>query len=215
MRASILNTTDCLLLGPGPAVANQVAIGCGHNNEGSFSGAGGLVGLGQGPLSLNSQLKPAISDTFSYCLVSFSAAATTTSPITFGSDSSTTGRRHSGPRKYSTPAAAAIGTTNEPSSSSRLRPRKSSGAMQYTPIVTNKQNPTYYYVNVEGVSVGGQRLAIDAASVFGLDAGGRGGTILDSGTTLTYWQSSAFNAITAVSSSTHLSMLLLHLNLLL
>lgn len=72
--------------------------------------------------------------------------------------------------------------------------------MKYTPIVANKQNPTYYYVNVEGISIGGQRLAIDgAASVFGLDAEGRGGTILDSGTTLTYWQSSAFNAITAVS----------------
>lgn len=73
--------------------------------------------------------------------------------------------------------------------------------MQYTPMVTNKQNPSYYYVGVEGITVGGQRLAIDAASAFGLDTEGRGGAILDSGTTLTYWQSSAFNVITAVSNS--------------
>lgn len=73
--------------------------------------------------------------------------------------------------------------------------------MKYTPIVTNKQNPTYYYVNVEGISIGGQKLPIDVPSVFGVDAEGRGGAILDSGTTLTYWQASAFKAITAVSNS--------------
>ncbi|KAE8657456.1 Protein ASPARTIC PROTEASE IN GUARD CELL 1 [Hibiscus syriacus] len=35
---------------------NNVAIGCGHNNEGLFVGAGGLLGLGGGPLSFSSQL---------------------------------------------------------------------------------------------------------------------------------------------------------------
>ncbi|KAB2053308.1 hypothetical protein ERO13_A12G169400v2 [Gossypium hirsutum] len=45
---------------------NNVAIGCGHNNEGLFVGAGGLLGLGGGPLSFTSQLN---ASSFSYCLV--------------------------------------------------------------------------------------------------------------------------------------------------
>lgn len=45
---------------------NRVAIGCGHDNEGLFVGAAGLIGLGGGPLSLTSQIK---ANSFSYCLV--------------------------------------------------------------------------------------------------------------------------------------------------
>lgn len=45
---------------------NRVAIGCGHDNEGLFVGAAGLLGLGGGPLSLTSQIK---ATSFSYCLV--------------------------------------------------------------------------------------------------------------------------------------------------
>lgn len=44
----------------------KVAIGCGHDNEGLFVGAGGLLALGGGPLSLPSQIK---ATSFSYCLV--------------------------------------------------------------------------------------------------------------------------------------------------
>lgn len=44
----------------------RVAIGCGHDNEGLFVGAAGLLGLGGGPLSLTSQIK---ASSFSYCLV--------------------------------------------------------------------------------------------------------------------------------------------------
>ncbi|KAH7528781.1 protein ASPARTIC PROTEASE IN GUARD CELL 1 [Ziziphus jujuba] len=45
---------------------NNVALGCGHDNEGLFVGSAGLLGLGGGHLSLPSQIKAA---TFSYCLV--------------------------------------------------------------------------------------------------------------------------------------------------
>lgn len=44
----------------------NVALGCGHNNEGLFVGAAGLIGLGGGPLSFPAQLN---STSFSYCLV--------------------------------------------------------------------------------------------------------------------------------------------------
>ncbi|PON87066.1 Aspartic peptidase [Trema orientale] len=50
----------------GSASVNNVAIGCGHNNEGLFVGAAGLLGLGGGSLSFPSQLS---AKSFSYCLV--------------------------------------------------------------------------------------------------------------------------------------------------
>ncbi|XWS69795.1 hypothetical protein CRYUN_Cryun04dG0209400 [Craigia yunnanensis] len=45
---------------------DNVAIGCGHSNEGLFIGAGGLLGLGGGALSFSSQVN---ASSFSYCLV--------------------------------------------------------------------------------------------------------------------------------------------------
>lgn len=50
----------------GSASVDNIAIGCGHNNEGLFIGAAGLLGLGGGSLSLPSQIN---ASTFSYCLV--------------------------------------------------------------------------------------------------------------------------------------------------
>ncbi|XP_071707333.1 protein ASPARTIC PROTEASE IN GUARD CELL 1 [Rutidosis leptorrhynchoides] len=47
------------------AVQN-IAIGCGHVNEGLFVGAAGLIGLGGGPLSFPSQIN---ATSYSYCLV--------------------------------------------------------------------------------------------------------------------------------------------------
>jgi hypothetical protein len=73
--------TDSVTLGTS-SVPN-IGFGCGHTNLGSFSGAGGLVGLGQGPLSLISQLNSAtVSKKFSYCLVSLSSP--NTSALIFG-----------------------------------------------------------------------------------------------------------------------------------
>ena len=45
---------------------NRVAMGCGHDNEGLFVAAAGLLGLGGGSPSLTSQIK---ATSFSYCLV--------------------------------------------------------------------------------------------------------------------------------------------------
>ncbi|KAI4350890.1 hypothetical protein L6164_005296 [Bauhinia variegata] len=45
---------------------SRVPMGCGHDNEGLFVGAAGLLGLGGGSLSLTSQIK---ASSFSYCLV--------------------------------------------------------------------------------------------------------------------------------------------------
>ncbi|XP_027362749.1 protein ASPARTIC PROTEASE IN GUARD CELL 1 [Abrus precatorius] len=50
----------------GTASVDGIAIGCGHNNEGLFVGAAGLLGLGGGSLSFPAQLN---ATSFSYCLV--------------------------------------------------------------------------------------------------------------------------------------------------
>lgn len=52
-----------------------VAIGCGHDNEGLFVGAAGLLGLGGGSLSFPSQIS---ARAFSYCLVDRDSSATST-----------------------------------------------------------------------------------------------------------------------------------------
>ncbi|KAJ8752721.1 hypothetical protein K2173_007031 [Erythroxylum novogranatense] len=57
--------SEKLSFGSSGAVDN-IALGCGHDNEGLFVGSAGLLGLGGGPLSLTSQLK---ASSFSYCLV--------------------------------------------------------------------------------------------------------------------------------------------------
>ncbi|KAI4374495.1 hypothetical protein MLD38_012482 [Melastoma candidum] len=58
-----------------------VAIGCGHDNEGLFTGSAGLLGLGGGGLSLPAQLN---SRSFSYCLVN--RDSTDSSTLDFESD---------------------------------------------------------------------------------------------------------------------------------
>lgn len=142
------------------SAVSHIGIGCGHNQQGTFSGADGLVGLGRGSLSLPSQLSPAVAKIFSYCLVEqTSSNAAASSPITFGNAAE-------------------------------------NSAATYTPLLTNGQNPSFYYVGVSGISVGSTRVSIPT-SAFAFQSSGDGGVILDSGTTLTYWRTAAFDPILA------------------
>ncbi|WCJ22426.1 Eukaryotic aspartyl protease family protein [Euphorbia peplus] len=59
----------------------RVAIGCGHDNEGLFVGAAGLLGLGRGRLSFPSQSGRRFNRKFSYCLVDRSASAKPSSMV--------------------------------------------------------------------------------------------------------------------------------------
>ncbi|CAH9148861.1 unnamed protein product [Cuscuta epithymum] len=61
----------------------NVAIGCGHDNQGLFVGAAGLLGLGRGSLSFPSQAGQRFGSKFSYCLVDRSATSKPSS-IVFG-----------------------------------------------------------------------------------------------------------------------------------
>ncbi|CAM8899662.1 unnamed protein product [Rhodiola kirilowii] len=61
-------------------VAN-VSVGCGHDNQGLFVGAAGLLGLGRGKLSFPSQTGHRFDQKFSYCLVDRSASAKPSSMV--------------------------------------------------------------------------------------------------------------------------------------
>ncbi|CAL1366785.1 unnamed protein product [Linum trigynum] len=66
--------TETLSLGRSGS-ASKIALGCGHDNEGLFVGAAGLLGLGGGPLSLTSQIR---ASSFSYCLVNRDSTSSST-----------------------------------------------------------------------------------------------------------------------------------------
>eukprot|EP00253_Pinus_taeda_P011383 PITA_11383 len=59
----------------------------------------------------------------------------------------------------------------------------------FTPLVSNSMYTSYYFVGLNGISVGGQRLSITPAVL------GRGGTIVDSGTVITRLVPQAYNAL--------------------
>eukprot|EP00253_Pinus_taeda_P028845 PITA_28845 len=59
----------------------------------------------------------------------------------------------------------------------------------FTPLVSNSISPSYYFVGLSDISVGGQSLSIPPAVL------GRGGTIVDSGTVITRLVPQAYNAL--------------------
>ncbi|KAG6675640.1 hypothetical protein I3842_15G113200 [Carya illinoinensis] len=130
---------------------NNIALGCGRDNEGLFVGAAGLLGLGGGSLSLPSQIK---ASSFSYCFVDLDSSKSST--LEFNS----------------VPPSDSVTTT----------------------LLKNEKIHTFYFIGLDGLSVGGMPLPIPA-SVFQMDASGKGGIIIDSGTAITRLQIQAYNAL--------------------
>ncbi|KAK4476332.1 hypothetical protein RD792_015479 [Penstemon davidsonii] len=62
---------------------DNVALGCGHDNQGLFVAAAGLLGLGRGKLSFPTQTGNRFGKKFSYCLVDRSASSKPSS-LVFG-----------------------------------------------------------------------------------------------------------------------------------
>ncbi|KAM7275138.1 hypothetical protein ACFE04_017004 [Oxalis oulophora] len=71
---------------------------------------------------------------------------------------------------------------------------KKTDGFKTTPLVQNPSQPTFYYLSLEGISIGDTRLPIEK-STFALQDDGSGGLIIDSGTTITYLEESAFREI--------------------
>lgn len=79
--------TETLTFAGGARVA-RIALGCGHDNEGLFVAAAGLLGLGRGSLSFPAQISRRYGRSFSYCLVDRTSSANPashSSTVTFGS----------------------------------------------------------------------------------------------------------------------------------
>ncbi|XP_019177240.1 PREDICTED: aspartic proteinase nepenthesin-1 [Ipomoea nil] len=143
----------------------NVAFGCGDDNEGTgFSQGAGLVGLGRGPLSLVSQLTE---PKFSYCLTAIG-----------GGD---------GIDDTSAKSTLLMGSL------AGIKPGKS-GKVVTTALAKNPLQPSFYYITLKGITVGGTRLPIPESS-FNLASDGSGGMIIDSGTTITYLEGKAFEAV--------------------
>ncbi|KAF8407862.1 hypothetical protein HHK36_006999 [Tetracentron sinense] len=66
--------------------------------------------------------------------------------------------------------------------------------MSFTPLHTNPLSPTFYYIRITSVLVGGVKLPINP-TVWSIDRRGNGGTIVDSGTTLTFFAEPAYRQI--------------------
>ncbi|KAE9621350.1 putative nepenthesin [Lupinus albus] len=118
-------------------------FGCGHNNSGGFDEkVMGIVGLGQGPLSLISQIGPSFGGRrFSYCLVPYYADYNLPSIMSFGSGSEVIG-----------------------------------DGVVSTPLI-KKESKSFYYVTLQGISVGDTYLSFHSSS--------KGNMIIDSATTFT------------------------------
>ncbi|MCO5592842.1 hypothetical protein L7F22_046845 [Adiantum nelumboides] len=151
----------------------KFVFGCGDNNVGieTHFNASGLMGLDRGPYSVISQLNV---DVFSYCLPNRESSIDVTGYLTFGrSDANTSA------------SASASASPANPS-------------LQYTPMLQNSYSSFlshFYYLGLTGISINGQLLNIPLAALE-LDAEtGMGGTIIDSGTTLTTFVDEVYTVI--------------------
>ncbi|GAB4827854.1 hypothetical protein Ancab_034738 [Ancistrocladus abbreviatus] len=68
------------------------------------------------------------------------------------------------------------------------------GSTMTTPLIQNPQKPTFYYLGLNDISVGGSPLNIPQGT-FALNSDGSGGLIIDSGTTITYLVNSAYSMV--------------------
>lgn len=63
-----------------------------------------------------------------------------------------------------------------------------------TPLIKNKFLPSFYYLSLVGISVGETRLPIEKLA-FKIRPDGTGGTVIDSGTTITFLDPTAFDQV--------------------
>ncbi|KAK7276747.1 hypothetical protein RIF29_17893 [Crotalaria pallida] len=143
----------------------NVMFGCGHWNRGLFHGAAGLLGLGRGPLSFASQLQSLYGHSFSYCLVDRNSNTSVSSKLIFGEDKELLSHPNLNFTSF-------VGGGKE----------------------NNNSVDTFYYVQIKSVMVGGEVLKIPEET-WHLSEEGAGGSIIDSGTTLTYFAEPAYEII--------------------
>ncbi|GMH12487.1 hypothetical protein Nepgr_014328 [Nepenthes gracilis] len=138
----------------GSTEVRDVAIGCGHKNQGMFVGAAGLLGLGSGSMSFVGQLGGQTGGAFSYCLVS--RGTDSNGSLIFG--------------REAMPVGAA-----------------------WITLVRNPHAPSFYYIRLSGLGVGGIQVPVPEYS-FQLTETGDGGVVMDTGTAVTRLPTAAYVA---------------------
>jgi hypothetical protein len=139
------------------ALAASVAVenftfACAHTALGEPVG---VAGFGRGPLSLPAQLAPALTGSFSYCLVAHS----------FRAD------------RLLRPSPLILGRRPDDTAASETD-------FVYTPLLQNPKHPYLYSVALEAVSVGDTNI-LARPELGHVDSAGSGGMVVDSGTTFT------------------------------
>lgn len=91
-----------------------------------------------------------------------------------------------------------MSVTDSPSKSSPLfvgqTASLNANTMGSTPVIQSSSQPTFYYLSLEGISVGRKLLKIPAGT-FDLKSDGNGGLIIDSGTTVTYLEQTGYDHV--------------------
>ncbi|RDY07950.1 Aspartyl protease family protein 2, partial [Mucuna pruriens] len=145
----------------------DVMFGCGHWNKGFFHGADGLLGLGKGPLSFSSQLQSIYGHSFSYCLTDLFSNTSVSSKLVFGEEKELLNLHN----------------------------------LNFTSLLGGEESPddTFYYLQIKSIMVGGEVLDIPEQtwhwSLEDSGGGSNSGTIIDSGSTLTFFPDSAYDII--------------------
>ncbi|XP_074327559.1 aspartic proteinase CDR1-like [Apium graveolens] len=133
-----------------PVILPKFSFGCGHLNRGRFNDlTNGVVGLGNGDLSIFNQVSDTIKGKFSYCMVPLKLR-NVSSKISLGKDALVSGSR-----------------------------------VQKTPLYTKDQD-TFYYLNLESVSIGDTNLKFETKANANNADGSTGNIIVDTASIATY-----------------------------
>lgn len=76
----------------------------------------------------------------------------------------------------------------------RVNKNDTSFAAKTTPLIKNPSQPSFYYLSLQGISVGDTLLPIEK-DTFSIKEDGSGGLIIDSGTTITYLEHKGFDVL--------------------
>ncbi|KNA18062.1 hypothetical protein SOVF_074020 [Spinacia oleracea] len=154
----------------------NLSFGCGFHASGpavsdtGFDGATGVMGLGRGPISFAAQLGRRFGNKFSYCLQDYTFSPPPISYLMIGGGHDVVLKKEKG---------------------------KGYHPVRSTPLIQSKPSPTFYYISIQTVIIDGVKLPINP-SVWALDNLGNGGTVIDSGTTLTFVPEAAYREILTV-----------------
>ncbi|CAM6121418.1 unnamed protein product [Calypogeia fissa] len=180
---------------------DRLLFGCGHDNEGLFTGSAGILGLGRGALSFPSQMANALAPRFSYCLTDRFPSTRLTA------DGATDGKRNGdgdGKRKGKGEGKRSgkedggddgDGKGMTATSYLLFGELAATADMPYTALQRNPMAPSFYYLKLTGLSVGNELVAIPASALELDMSSGRGGAILDTGTAVTRLSTEAYEAV--------------------